>query len=158
MSRRSKKPTLLVPVDFSRTSERGIERAGRFARTLGARIVLVFVTPDCKQYDRFTGGSDLYGDGTLVDLNARLRRLAADHAGEDVEAWSVVLLSDDPADTIRRYAVEIGADMIIMGTHARQGLDHLLRPSTAEAVVRRATCPVVTVGPRGPRPGPQSSP
>lgn len=147
MAPKSRKATILVPVDFTRTSERGLEKAGELARSLDGRLVVVFVTPSCKQYDRFSTGAGLYEEGSLVDLNARLRRLGAARAGEDVEVWSVVLFSESPADTIVRYAVDIKAAMIVMGTHARTGLDHLIRSSVAEEVVRYASCPVVTVGP-----------
>jgi nucleotide-binding universal stress UspA family protein len=52
-----------------------------------------------------------------------------------------------PADEIVRYAREAGADLIVMGTHGRSGWRHALLGSVAEKVVRRARCPVLTVGP-----------
>lgn len=51
------------------------------------------------------------------------------------------------ADAVPRWINEHGIDLIIMGTHGRRGLQHLLLGSTAEAIVRSATCPVLTVGP-----------
>jgi len=51
----------------------------------------------------------------------------------------------DPRDMILRTATELGADMIVMGTHGRRGIPRLVLGSVAEEVVRRATCPVVTV-------------
>ncbi|HKD79508.1 MAG TPA: universal stress protein [Candidatus Angelobacter sp.] len=50
-------------------------------------------------------------------------------------------------DTVPRWIAEHGIDLIVMGTHGRRGLQHLLLGSTAEAVIRSATCPVLTVGP-----------
>jgi nucleotide-binding universal stress UspA family protein len=55
------------------------------------------------------------------------------------------LLSGDPAREIVRLADEEGVDMIILGTHGRTGLKRLLMGSVAEAVVRRAMCPVLTI-------------
>ena len=52
-----------------------------------------------------------------------------------------------PADTIPSIAVEVGADLIVMGTHGRKGAQHLLLGSIAERVVRSASCPVLTVRP-----------
>ena len=51
----------------------------------------------------------------------------------------------DPASMIVRVATETGADLIVMGTHGRTGLRHLLMGSVAEYVVRKATCPVLTL-------------
>jgi nucleotide-binding universal stress UspA family protein len=54
-------------------------------------------------------------------------------------------LAGDPADAIIRTVESDGADMIVMGTHGRRGISRLLMGSVAEAVVRRAPCPVLTV-------------
>ena len=53
-----------------------------------------------------------------------------------------------PADAILAYAEEIGADLLVMGTHGRTGIDRLSLGSTVESVLRRAPCPVLTVSPR----------
>jgi nucleotide-binding universal stress UspA family protein len=55
------------------------------------------------------------------------------------------LMTGDPAAEIVRLAESEGADMIVMATHGRTGLRRLLMGSVAEAVVRRAACPVLTV-------------
>jgi nucleotide-binding universal stress UspA family protein len=56
------------------------------------------------------------------------------------------------AAAVLETAAEVGADLIVMATHARRGLAHLMWGSVAEEVVRRATCPVLTVGPALARP------
>jgi nucleotide-binding universal stress UspA family protein len=63
-----------------------------------------------------------------------------------------VLFEDEPADAILRTADEIGADAIVVGTHARTGISRLRFGSVAEAVVRRSTRPVLVVGPGVPLP------
>ena len=55
------------------------------------------------------------------------------------------VVTGDPADAIVHVAQEISADLIIMGTHGRTGLSHILLGSVAEKVVRHASCPVLTV-------------
>jgi nucleotide-binding universal stress UspA family protein len=55
------------------------------------------------------------------------------------------LLAGDPADAIIRLAESENIDLIVMGTHGRRGLSRLLMGSGAEAVVRAAPCPVLTV-------------
>jgi nucleotide-binding universal stress UspA family protein len=59
--------------------------------------------------------------------------------------WEVEVAMGQPADTIVRVAQERGADLIVMSTHGRTGLQHVLMGSVAEKVVRLAPCPVLTV-------------
>ena len=59
--------------------------------------------------------------------------------------WEVEVAMGPPADTIVRVAQERGADLIVMSTHGRTGLQHVLMGSVAEKVVRLAPCPVLTV-------------
>ncbi len=59
--------------------------------------------------------------------------------------WQVETAAGHPADTIVRVAEERNADLIVMGTHGRTGLQHVLLGSVAERVVRLAPCPVLTV-------------
>ena len=59
--------------------------------------------------------------------------------------WDAAIAAGHPADTIVRIAQERDADLIVMGTHGRTGLQHVLLGSVAEKVVRLAPCPVLTV-------------
>ena len=59
--------------------------------------------------------------------------------------WGAELAAGHPAETIVRVAQERAADLIVMGTHGRTGLQHVLLGSVAEKVVRLAPCPVLTV-------------
>jgi nucleotide-binding universal stress UspA family protein len=69
--------------------------------------------------------------------------------------WDAEVATGHPADTIVRIAQERGADLIVMGTHGRTGLQHVLLGSVAEKVVRLAPCPVLTVRHGSPAAGPQ---
>ena len=60
-------------------------------------------------------------------------------------AWEVQVTTGDPADAIVSEAAQLGADLIVMGTHGRTGLQHVLLGSVAEKVVRHASCPVLTI-------------
>ena len=64
---------------------------------------------------------------------------------DDDIAISHVLLSGDPATEIVRYSQDAGMNLIVMGTHGRTGLQHVMIGSVAEKVVRRAPCAVLTV-------------
>jgi nucleotide-binding universal stress UspA family protein len=67
-------------------------------------------------------------------------------------AWDVEIAVGHPADAIVRVAEERAADLIVMGTHGRTGLQHALLGSVAEKVVRLAPCPVLTVRHKGTAP------
>ena len=59
--------------------------------------------------------------------------------------WDVAVATGQPADAVVRVAQERGVDLIVMATHGRTGLQHILLGSVAEKVVRLAPCPVLTV-------------
>lgn len=75
-------------------------------------------------------------------LGEELRRIQPARAGIAMEHH---LEYGDPAAVILKFAREIGADLIVMGTHGRTGLRRLLMGSVAEQVVRKASCPVLTL-------------
>jgi nucleotide-binding universal stress UspA family protein len=76
------------------------------------------------------------------DALTRLRDMVPDAFRE---VWNVETASGNPADAIVRLAQDRQADLIVMGTHGRTGLQHVLLGSVAEKVVRLAPCPVLTV-------------
>ena len=139
---------IMVPTDFSPASDGALEYARDLARHFGASIDLVHVFDD-----PFTSGA-FVGDGTVmlpVDLRETLENSAREqltarhesHAGS-LSGSSMVLLLGPPAKCIVERAKEDKADLIVMGTHGRSGLGHLLIGSVAERVVRTAGCPVLT--------------
>ncbi|HUK63722.1 MAG TPA: universal stress protein, partial [Dongiaceae bacterium] len=75
-----------------------------------------------------------------------LAKRVTELAAEGLTARSVVR-SGEPADEIVRLADEEHADMIVMGTQGRTGLERLMLGSVAERVIRRSRCPVLTVRP-----------
>lgn len=128
--------TILFATDFSPQSDRAYRFARALARDTGARLVAVhviapppFVT--YREVERATEAADGYRD----ELEARLRALSAD----------CQLREGDPAAEILAAADEVGSDVIVMGTHGRTGMARVLLGSVAEAVLRRAPCPVLTV-------------
>jgi nucleotide-binding universal stress UspA family protein len=111
------------------------------ARDYGARLVAVHVKPP-----RMMGGEvhALITTPEEVDreLQQELDELQPHDASIKIER---VLTEGDAATEILRMAKEISGDIIVMGTHGRTGLSRLLMGSVAEAVSRRADCPVLTV-------------
>jgi universal stress protein A len=128
---------ILCPVDFSESSARAIVLAETLARGLSAEIVLFHVFDTAQDYTKAgqTHPVDAHLqeklDTVLVGVNdIPIRRCM--HIGPAGEA-------------ICWFAESEQCDMIVMGTHGRTGLSHLLFGSIAEYVMRHARCPVVTV-------------
>ena len=132
--------TILHPTDFSDHSEYAHGVAGTLARDYGARLTVLHVAPTLMVY----GQGVIPPDPELLSREAeeQLKRLKVPN--DDVQIKRR-LEKGDPATEITRVAEEIGADLIVMGTHGRTGLTRLLMGSVAEQVVRKATCPVLTV-------------
>ena len=139
---------IMVPTDFSPASDAALDYARDLAHKFGATIDLVHVFDD-----PFTSGA-FVGDGTVmmpVDARDALEKYAreqletrnAAHASS-LPGSSTEFLLGSPAKRIVERAKENGVDLIVMGTHGRSGLGHLLIGSVAERVVRTATCPVLT--------------
>lgn len=137
---------ILVPVDFSPGSERAVQKATELAQALGAGIDLlhVYQLPVFALPDSSVTVSPTY----VADLTDRAQRALNKHRDELAETNLAVqtrLIEGVPAQSIVDYANEIGAEMIVMGTHGHSGFKRFLLGSTAERVVRTAATPVLTV-------------
>ncbi|HEX7481280.1 MAG TPA: universal stress protein [Polyangiales bacterium] len=143
---------IVCPVDFSAGSDRAIDYALDFARALDAEVWLVHVY-ELPLATVPTGvARDAAEPGQLFDfirdvkghLSTQLSELVAKHRGAGNKLHAR-LVEGAPAGGIVEFAKELAADLVIMGTHGRTGLAHLMLGSVAERVVRSASCPVLTV-------------
>lgn len=137
--------TLLVPTDFSSGSRLAVDYAVSLARRLGASVHLVHVVEDPTVAGLFT---EAYVDLALIrkerrcDARHRMNALLTDlHEPRVTDE----IASGPVAQTIAGIAADCAADFIVMGTHGRSGLAHVLVGSVAEQVIRIAGCPVLTV-------------
>jgi len=141
---------LLVPTDFSATSEIAFNYALDMAARDGASIHLLHVIEDASFAAAYPDGLyvELPGlrDQLIGEAQKRLDAVAAVCAAAKVEAATQVIVGR-PSDAITAEANTRGTDLIVMGTHGRGGLAHLLLGSVAERVVRSAACPVLIVRP-----------
>jgi nucleotide-binding universal stress UspA family protein len=135
--------TILVPADFSGCSEDAFRLGGALARDYRARLVVLHVPapPPFVTYGELERALQR-PDGYRAELESRLRQVYQTEAPLGVEYR---VEEGDPAGEIVRAAQEVGCDLIVMGTHGRAGLDHLLTGSMAEQVIQTAPCPVMTV-------------
>ena len=131
---------ILFPTDFSSTEHAALELATSLARDTGATLLIVHVEEPAATY----GGGGMYY-GPIEPSTDQLRKMLEDVTPTDSSVSCVrKLILGPPADAIVELAEEEDVDFIVMGTHGRTGVTRLLMGSVAEAVVRRASCPVLT--------------
>lgn len=148
---------ILVATDLTSASIPALRAALEMGRRFAAEIVAVHVTEppyhNRSWYAPFEPSeSELLEALSVRQREAAVRALegqldearAGGHAGAVVRA---IVKEGVPADEIPATALEIGADLIVVGTHGRKGAKHLLLGSIAEHIVRSASCPVLTVRP-----------
>jgi nucleotide-binding universal stress UspA family protein len=144
---------ILCPVDFSEFSFPALEHAVRLGRWFDARVELLHVVP-LPPFPLAGGGvpnaleviRDQREHATL-----EIAELLAPFGAETVPI-ETKLLEGDPWRVILDEATTLPADLLVMGTHGRSGFEQLLLGSVTEKVLRRASCPVLTVSQVGPHP------
>ena len=139
--------TILAAHDFSERGEAALDAAVDLARSLGAALHLVHVVRP-PAFDYIPGehmGVPLSALHQHQDAERELNRIVRALPALPQPVSSHVTEGSNVSATLDEYAAEIGADMIVMGTHGYGPLKHLLIGSVAERGVRTASCPVVTV-------------
>lgn len=126
---------ILAPTDFSPNSSQAINYACDLAKQSNARLHLVHAIGNGSVANR-DEVERLERIGSMVDARAEL----------SVETVKEVV-SGNPAQVIRKYAMDNEIDMVVMGTRGRTGLAHLAMGSVAKHVLRAAPCPVLVIGP-----------
>jgi len=139
---------ILVPTDFSESARHALLYGTSFAREYEGELLLLhvvenltvgyasdlFPVPMAEVFDEISG----YAKAELAKLGAEVK--------EKGIAVRELVVQGKPSAEIVRVAREETADMIVLGTHGKGMLDKALFGSTAERVIRRAPCPVLTVG------------
>ena len=140
---------ILVPTDFSETADAALAYAKTLAERLGASLHLVHVFIDpylvaAYAPEVYTPPPPDARERLLAEVNDRLfERLDTEDAQRFHGTRAVT--SGLTAPQITAYAAQHDIDLIVMGTHGRRGVAHLLLGSVAEHVVRTARCPVLTI-------------
>jgi nucleotide-binding universal stress UspA family protein len=138
---------ILVPFDFTAHSSEAMRIASDLAQRYEGSVTLLHV------YEPVTyllpEGYVMYTPEQLASITVEFQkrldaaRIDAEAAGAPVV--ETYLLEGSPAAEITEHAKEHGYDLIVMGTHGRTGISHVLMGSVAEKVVRTAHCPVLTL-------------
>ena len=138
---------IVVPTDFSEYSKKSLRYAVEFARNFRAEILLIYVIEPIAYPADFS-----FGQIALPNMETELRQRAEAQLQRLIEAeiqdqivarFSV--RSGKPSTEIVQLAAEENADLIIIATHGHGGLEHVLFGSTAERVIRKAPCPVLSI-------------
>ena len=139
---------IVYPTDFSDLSRHALDHAILLAERFDAALHCVHVLDDSYQYWMTLSAEAIPVAPPIEELAAaaekELEQFVAEHVPAGLHAERTVLRGR-PFIEIIRYAREVGADMIVMGTHGRSAIKQVLLGSVAEKVVRKAPCPVLTV-------------
>jgi len=139
---------ILCPTDFSDFSRRALDHALAMAKWYGAEVSVLHVIPKVlmppEAYPYLT-------EPLLPDPQARERALEelgrfVHHAREIGVSTEVRLEEGDAVEEILKLSKQMPAHLVVMGTHGRRGFERLVLGSVAEKVLRKATCPVMTIG------------
>jgi universal stress protein A len=145
--------SILVPTDFSEHSQTAVRYACALAERLGAGLHLLHVLSDIMpvgpdpmlapvmppEYFRETEAASMEALGRLLDPS-----WGKPASVESSVRWGSAV------DVIVDHATTHPTDLIVISTHGRTGLSHVLLGSVAERIVREAPCPVLTIRDRGP--------
>jgi len=139
--------TILFPTDFSNGARAAMDHAISLAKDYEAKLILLYVIQDISVAEWYIPSS-LSAADLVEDMQksawSEMEKWGAEVAAK-VKSVEKLVVRGVPFVEIIRTAKEKDADLIVIGTHGRTGIDHMLFGSTAEKVVRKAACPVLTV-------------
>ena len=141
---------ILAPTDFSEISKAGVRYALEMARGSDAEVLVYHTIEVGGEWKERPPNVAAYHD-MLAESRTALEKFLADNFADCINLVEVRCLAEfgTPHLNIVEKAEAEGADMIVMSTHGRTGIDHLILGSTTEKVVARASCPVLVVPRRG---------
>jgi nucleotide-binding universal stress UspA family protein len=141
---------ILCAVDYSAISRSALDHAVTLGRWYDARVTALHV----RSMPRLPMPPVLFAEAAPGGIATALAPTPADTEA-DLRAWvkaadvDVAVVDGAPASAILEHAARLPADLLVMGTHGRGGFERLILGSVAETVLRRASCPVLTVPPPG---------
>jgi nucleotide-binding universal stress UspA family protein len=138
---------IVVPTDFSQQSLAALDYAVGLAQSYDARIKGIFVNePGLKISEMSWVGVEqgAMNQRQVAESRREIEKIVLDRIPMEVTADAKILYGEAVAKIIE-YAADVNADLIVMATHGRTGVSHVLLGSVAEQVVRKAPCPVLTL-------------
>ncbi len=138
---------ILFATDFSESSDHAFQYAISLAKNFQARLIIVHVINEPVDLRGFYVphiSFDKLEEEIEQGAQKMMEKFCRTHV-RDFDNYETFILPGIPYDEIIKKGVELAADLIVMATHGRTGLDHMLFGSTAEKVVRKSPIPVMTV-------------
>ncbi|TLM60383.1 MAG: universal stress protein [Deltaproteobacteria bacterium] len=139
--------TILFATDFSESSDHAFQYALSLARKFESRLAIIHVISEPVDLRGFYVphiSFDKLEEEIEQGALKMMEKFCLTHA-HDYPRLESCVVPGIPYDEIIKKAEEISADLIVVGTHGRTGLDHVLFGSTAEKVVRKSTIPVMSI-------------
>jgi nucleotide-binding universal stress UspA family protein len=135
---------ILCPTDFSDNSTAALGIARDLARQNGATLIALHVadTLGAEGLGFIDAETHLQPEGRVEELRQALLEIAPPEPDLQLRH---LLREGDPVAVVEQVVREQGCDLVVLGTHGRTGLEHLLMGSIAERVIRRCPCPVLVV-------------
>lgn len=138
---------ILFATDFSECSDAAFEYAVLIARKFNARLMILHIINEPVDLRGFYVPHISF-DTLEAEIESGAKKMLDDFCQKrlsESDEYQQEVIQGIPYDEIIKRAVADGCDLIVMGTHGRGGLDHLLFGSTAEKVVRKSPVPVMTI-------------
>ncbi|HXV19670.1 MAG TPA: universal stress protein [Desulfuromonadales bacterium] len=139
--------TILFATDFSESSDYAFQYAYSLAKKFNARLLLVHVINEPVDLRGFYVphiSFEKLEEEIEEGAKKMMEKFCRTHI-RDYDNFESIIVPGIPYDEIIKKATDNSADLIIVGTHGRTGLDHVLFGSTAEKVVRKSQVPVMTI-------------
>jgi len=137
---------ILVPIDFSDYSKKALQYASSLAKQFNAHLSLIYVIEPVIYPADFSMGQVAL-PSIDVEMNTRAKEELENLAQKEISGlvFKTIIKTGKPFMEIIETAVEEDIDLIIIASHGHTGVEHLLFGSTADKVIRKAPCPVLTL-------------
>lgn len=139
---------ILCPIDFSEHSMEALDNAIELAQQLSSKLILTHVispipvvpTPSHPSEFNITSYREMLKESSEKNMDS----IIEDKVPRDLD-FEKIIRSGDPAQEIDGVAKEQDVDLMVISTHGRSGLQHLIFGSVAEKIIRHSSCPVLTI-------------
>ncbi len=139
---------ILCPIDFSEATDKVATYCYELASKIGAEVVVLFVAPRMNRYaELYVAQEDLAKVVDSIVAGAKEKMEACvEKYFHDVKAVGKIKVGYAPEEILKSIKTE-DADMVVMGTHGRRGINLVLFGSVAESIVKKSPVPVLTIRP-----------
>ena len=140
---------ILFPIDLTDNSTKILPYVLSMAEKFGSQIYLFHVVQDLQRWGNVFiphSSTEVYQKEAMEGAEKAMNKVCEKQL-QSCPNFKRTIVSGDPAAKILEAIVSEGADMVVMGTHGRRGMDHAIFGSVAENVVKKSPVPVLTVNP-----------